>query len=453
MGSDTSQNTLPERHSTHDKHSHHNAAHQAEHADKAATRESLERSHPFHTCLLDNMKQHRAHLRQHENQIASILFAHDIKIHSDSPYKSWGDTMHRRSTLEDVARKKLSIPQMKAFEHDINTFENRAAADKLPPEKITSFYNETERLLKEKPMHYSLSQRANLALELVHHAADPESVRQGFSPTCNVSSIEFRMLAKDPQAVAKLTADVVHDGTFTTKDGTRLLDNWHSLQPGQSDSGRDMLDKLVQTTLVNCHWERHKAYDEDTSYYRYEHAKELGGDRIYRYNMNGSREALLDDKTGLPINDPQLTSPHLHDIYNQAARTEDERFSIANANARRRTDCTPSTTTEDCTYVNSAHALHEDLVRGERQHLYPMEIQVHTANNPDRKQTLKNDPYAPMDDNHFGWHAIAIKSYNAKTHTVKIHNSWGKEADVNISLEELYRATMSPKGWRFSTDD
>ena len=422
-------------------------------ADSMQTKESIEKLNPFHNCLLDNFQQHQERVRRYDNEIAAIQFAHDIQIHADSQFHNSGEAMHSRSQLEDVARKKLSIPQMKSFEQDIVAFEKRAAGDHLSPEKVTGFYDHTARLLKEKALHYSPTQKTNMALELVHHAANPESVTQGFAQTCNVSSVEYRMLSKDPQAVAKMTADVAANGTFTTAEGNRLLDNWHSIKPDANDSGRDMLDKLVQSTLVNCHWERFKRFDEDSTYFRFEHSKDLMGDRIFQYDANGAREPMRDEKTGLPVNDPQLSSAQLREIYNQAAGTNDAAFAIANANPKRQTDRTPFTSDDDCTYVNSAHALHETLLQGSREGRFPMELQVHTANNPFLKQTLKNDPTAPLDDAHFNWHAISIKSYNAQTHTVKIHNSWGKENDVNINLDELYRATMRPPGWKSATDD
>ena len=244
-----------------------------------------------------------------------------------------------------------------------------------------------------------------------------------------------------------MVAQVAKDGTYTTADGTKLIDNWHTIKPVDNESQRDMLDGLVQTTLVNCHWARYQSYDEDPKSYRYERKQgNNNAERIYVYG-DGPRYEKRDNDNKL-IEDPNLTSADYIGIYNQVARTDERTFSIANGNQDREKDVTPNQSDDKCTYVNSESELHAVLAKATADKQFPTVLAVHTANFPFRKQTQMSCPDALGDDNNFGWHSIAITKYDAATHTVKIHNSWGKENDVNISLDQLYKATQKPTFWK-----
>lgn len=405
---------------------------------------SNELTQGWHDCLTDNLAQHRKQFLKYEGN----HFAQDVHIHHDSPYGDKPEATHSRTVLEDAARKRLSIPQMKVLESDLSTFEMQGAANGLDAAKVSQFYDATTNLLKSKSAHYNPTQKNSLAMELIHHAAHPEAIKQGMMQTCNVSSVECRLLVREPQAVAKLVAQVVKDGTFVTADGTKLTDNWHSIKPIGGESQRDMLDGLVQTTLVNCHWARYKEWDNDSTTYRYE--RKLGNndaERVYEY-QNGPRVEMRGDDHKI-IQDPNLDSGTFLAIYNQVAGTSERPFSIVNGNMSREKNVTPCQSDDKCTYVNSETELHQVLTKAIADKQFPAVIAVHTANFPFRKQTLNADPNAGVDDDHFGWHSIAITKYDAATHTVKIHNSWGKEDDVNISLHQLYKATQKPDFWSY----
>ncbi|MFX4963488.1 hypothetical protein ABTC07_19615, partial [Acinetobacter baumannii] len=85
-------------------------------------------------------------------------------------------------------------------------------------------------------------------------------------------------------------------------------DNWHSIKPTAGDTQRDILDRMVQTTLVNCHYERIAAQDFDGNKigYRYEYTKDAGAFRVMVSEPNGSRHVQDDDVKGLPISDPEI---------------------------------------------------------------------------------------------------------------------------------------------------
>jgi hypothetical protein len=389
-----------------------------------------------------DLAQRRSHIHQNDRS----FFAQDVHIHHDSPYGDKPEAMHSRSSLEDAARKRLSIPQIKSLENDLAVFEKHAANNGLEASKVSQFYDAAANIFKSKSAHYNPMQKNALAVELIHHAAHPEAIKQGDMQTCNVSSVEYRLLAREPQAMAKMVAQVAKDGTYVTADGSKLTDNWHSIKPVDGESQRDMLDALVQTTLVNCHWARYQAYDGDPKTYRYERKPgEKDAERIFMYR-NGPRVEMRDDHKKI-IKEPWLDSEDYLGIYNQVARTHEQPFAIANGNMSRETDITPNKSNDKCTYVNSESELHAVLTKAMADKQFPTVLSVHTANLPFRKQTLSCNPDAVPDNDNFGWHSIAITKYDVATHTVKIHNSWGKEDDVNISLDQLYKATQKPAFW------
>ena len=417
--------------------------------EQALTIESLNKFMPgWHEYSPKGLAQRESHLQQNERN----FFAQDVQIHHDSPYANKPEVMHSRSGLEDAARQRLSIPQMKRFENDLSVFEKHATNNGLEASKVAQFYDSTASIFKSKSAHYNPMQKNALAVELVHHAAHPETIKQGNMGTCNVSSVEYRLLVREPQAVAKMVSQVAKDGTYTTADGTKLTDNWHTIKPVDGESQRDMLDGLVQTTMVNCHWARHQDYEGDPKSYRYE--RKVGDkdpERIYVYS-NGPRTEMCDDDHKV-IKQPYLSSKDYVGIYNQVASTEEQPFAIANGNMDRDENVTPNHSDDKCIYVNSESDLHAVLKKAVADKQFPTVLAVHTANFPFRKQVQSSDPDALGNDDNFGWHSIAITKYDAATHTVQIHNSWGKENDVNIGLDQLYKATMKPAFWTYGENN
>lgn len=404
----------------------------------------------FHDSLLNDFKHHQANKEKFEKNL-NTYYAKDIKIHPDSPYHEHGVVVHNRCRLENIARKRLPVPQMKDFERDIVAFEKQSHAQAMAPDKVAAFYDNVSRLLTEKSMHYTSKQRTELALQLVHHSAKPESVVQGAAGTCNVASIEYRLLSRAPEAVAKMTADVTTNGNYVTADGTKLSDNWHSIKPEAGDRERGTLDKLVQTTLVNCHWERVNRDDNDAPKFRFEHSNAEMADRLAQYDSG--RTEIEDRDRGLPENSPKLNNTEFRDIYNQVVGSDDQAtapWTISNGNPSQDPRYASRSSSDDTTIVNSKKDLREALQNGQQNHLFPMEIDVHTGNAPFKQQTLKADPFAGKDS--FGWHAISIKSYDEKSGKVKIHNSWGADKDVPMSVDQLYTATMLPPGERDSNE-
>ena len=407
---------------------------------------SKESAQSWHKCKTESLSQQQAHFKQYENN----HFAHDMQIHHDSPFANKPEAMHSRTQLEDIARKRLSIPQMKVMEKDLSAFENNAASNALDEKKVAKFYDATASLLKEQTMHYSPSQRNELALQLVHHAAHPEVVIQGSRNTCNVATVEYRLLVREPQAVAEMTAQVAKNGTFITADNTKLTDNWHSIKPGKSAEG-DMLDPLVQTTLVNCHWASYKTWDGDTTDYRYEVDQKTGiGERIWKYDQESGTRTMKNGTDNLPLSDPDLESSFFRHIYNQASGAGDTTFAVEHANPNREKNVLIKETDEDCNYVKSPKELHDLLKTAVEQKQFPLVVAVHTGNRPFSTQELRNDPTMPGTDHNFGWHELAITKYDAATHTAKIHNSWGKESDININLDQLYKSMQKPASWEYN---
>ena len=60
---------------------------------------------------------------------------------------------------------------------------------------------------------------AQLAREVMRHAANPCSIDQGDNQTCNVTTVENLIYSKQPGVAAKLIADVATTGSYTAVDG------------------------------------------------------------------------------------------------------------------------------------------------------------------------------------------------------------------------------------------
>ena len=168
--------------------------------EQAFTFEHLNKIMPgWHEYSPKDFAQRSSHSEHSERN----FFGQDVHIHHESPYGDSPQAMHSRSALEDAARKKLSIPQMKSLENDLAVFEKHAANNGLDSKKVCQFYDSTADIFRSKSAHYNPMQKNALAVELIHHAAHPETIKQGNMQTCNVSSVEYRLLVREPQAVGK----------------------------------------------------------------------------------------------------------------------------------------------------------------------------------------------------------------------------------------------------------
>jgi len=161
------------------------------------------------------------------------------------------------------------------FDSLVKDFEVEAAKRGITDEKKALLYLQVNRLLEANPMAVlSQAERADLAEQVMSHAAHPRTVDQGSNPTCNVTTLEVRNYSKDPEKNAQLLADIAIDGKFVTKYNTTIdmtaIEN--GIKPDveaaramrlqgegtallKADGSRDWSSQIIETAMINSHWQ------------------------------------------------------------------------------------------------------------------------------------------------------------------------------------------------------
>jgi hypothetical protein len=399
---------------------------------------------PFRDCKLWNRKEYELERHRYDDR---KTFLQDMLIHSDSPYAKFGGPMHERTTLENTIRHKMPVAVASVMQRDMETFEKRARHERMPPELVQKVYHDINRMFTDQPTRELLpAQKQQLAREILHQAAHPESIVQGHHNTCNVASVEFRLYARNPDKAAQAVVNMAMHGKFQTQDGTWIKLDKGSLVPDseaknnpEDGTRRTYASQLLQIGAVNTHWQRRTEIDGIR--YSYEQDKQ-GNERVMEY-IDGKPHRMT-DRDGSLADSPMLTTNKLTDIYNQIAGTNDAKIAAENANGMRQKNVRLSESTDADIRLESPKQLHDLLSEAKRNHRLPVFIGVHTGNHPFDIQELRENPTLARVNGNFGWHAVAIYDYHEASHTAKLHNSWGKKNDLNVRVDTLYKATIVP---------
>jgi hypothetical protein len=86
------------------------------------------------------------------------------------------------------------------------------------------FFKQVERILGEDtaPSFATRLDRRTVACQLLSHAANVTAIDQGNFKTCAISSIEKRLLERQPDLLSKMIADVAISGTTTSATGRTI---------------------------------------------------------------------------------------------------------------------------------------------------------------------------------------------------------------------------------------
>ncbi|MBK9279066.1 MAG: LysM peptidoglycan-binding domain-containing protein [Candidatus Obscuribacter sp.] len=174
-----------------------------------------------------------------------------------------------RDSFPDAARHER-------FDKLLKDFEEEAGKRGYSDEKKALLYKQINRLLEPNPAAVlSQAERADLAEQVLSHAARPSTVDQGCNSTCNVTTLEVRNYARDPEKNAQLVADIAINGKFVTTEGVTVdmtaLEN--GLKPDgearkalklqqegkvdglKRDGSRDWAGQITETAMVNAYWQ------------------------------------------------------------------------------------------------------------------------------------------------------------------------------------------------------
>jgi hypothetical protein len=129
-------------------------------------------------------------------------------------YRQQLDTEEERQTLKEAA------PE---FREDIDSFVAKARQENISEEEISNTLAQSTRLISDVPdAVLPKPERMELLRGMFTLLQSPDAIPQGMHDTCDVTSIQSIVAAKDPSSIAHLLADVALTGTFTTASGKAI---------------------------------------------------------------------------------------------------------------------------------------------------------------------------------------------------------------------------------------
>lgn len=152
-------------------------------------------------------------------------------------------------------------------------FKERASQQDISEEAQLATYKSLQKMISNPEISEAKvgqTERMKAALEFMYHAADPSTIDQGTHGTCNVSTIEHRMISKYPEKVADLLAQVSLTGKWTAPDGKIIDIDDQSLVPGDEErhyppqnGNRSFASQIFQVTALNDLGQRGELFGSD----------------------------------------------------------------------------------------------------------------------------------------------------------------------------------------------
>jgi hypothetical protein len=170
-------------------------------------------------------------------------FGPKAKDNFDKPAEDLSNNKHvadARKAMDDALdhhEPKLSDKEKKDFHDKETAFENRAKAEHMSAEEVAKTYEQVTKLLSAKNGKVSdPNLRAQLAEEIMTHAAKPETVKQGEHQTCNVTTVAERTYSRNPSKMAEMVTTTALTGEWKAADGKVIKIDSNSLKPGREES-------------------------------------------------------------------------------------------------------------------------------------------------------------------------------------------------------------------------
>lgn len=343
--------------------------------------------------------------------------------------------------------------QRSRFKQMMNDFERRAAQDGLSAQEKALTFHHVRRLYQaEYGAFLTAPERSHLAEQIFYLASHPEKVCQGANSTCNVSTLERRLFAKNPSEAVRLISDVVITGKYVTANGVKVDlgripgvlapdSEARMLAKGFSPDGADLkidgrrtyASQIFETTAVNLNWAQSAEYKikpGDMVVYEKVPGPVTGSgtEELVRYSV-GSMGNL---KRDVVKNSPHIYVSDLEPLYRQITGGTDGNFVLWH-NSRGGS-------------IKSADDLRRSIERIEREG-GPGVIMVHTRNEP-----FWTDSGGGVAGGSGGWHVVNIEGIRQDPRTgrylVDITNQWDDAAhhtgDRAIPLDQLFESMKKP---------
>ena len=336
---------------------------------------------------------------------------------------------------------------MKQVEADMTALEKRAARGNpaLTAREIADTYKEIGRLLEhkcEKPT--SRSERFELAREVLHQAADPGCVDQGYNGTCQLAALENMTYARKPSGAARMIADMATKGYFETADKTRVTIPERNLHPDVEAAARgagyepcrSYASQIFQITAANIKYAELNRRSNPPGKLMYEDGPPVPGTAF------DTGERVMDNSKTPPqvvFKGHSLVTSDILPHLSRQITGKQEKNVIQH-------DEYKNTANAGTIEVKSADDLKNELEKAKKEGRLPLVVQVHTGNEP-FVSDVKGAAAAAASGG--GWHNVVVTDYDPATGDVYFDNSWGREHDHTrsrpVSLGQLYQATRRPE--------
>ncbi len=345
-----------------------------------------------------------------------------------------------KSRLNDrMADKLKNDPEaLERTKQDMKDFEKRAAEAKPPlsKEEIAKTYEQISKLLEstgEQPV--SQLDRVKIAEQILHQAAHPNEISQGFHNTCNVTTVENRIYTKNPSEAARFVTEAATTGQVTMADGRVVQLPPNSLKAdGQAshhpspDGERSYASQIFQVAAINNYYDRVNKSTTPNGQIRYEQDTPTGpadtGERLWNYGTTPKSAAT--DAAGNVMSPPKIPTSELEKISNDISGKNEKDFVLINGKYG----------DANTVKFKSEAELGKKLEQMKKDGKLPAIIWVDAQNEP-----FFTDSGAGSNGGSGGAHVVTITDYDPKSGRVQIDNQWEQADDHPVSLHDLYLAT------------
>lgn len=171
-----------------------------------------------------------------------------VYLHSDGTIDRWGPKPEDNVKGEALSPKEAAyIKAHKDIDlRDVAEIHERFKGDQA---KLDKFYTSLEKLDSAKNL--TDAERKAIRQDLMDHVANPESIYQGVTDSCNVSVIQRDLVMNSPEKYVDAVVTAVGQGKMKLADGTEVPLDVNNLKMADA-SGRDLATRIFQTAALHA---------------------------------------------------------------------------------------------------------------------------------------------------------------------------------------------------------